>query len=339
MDPITHTLIGAALGNAFFRRPLGRAAVPVMALASNLPDVDVAVHFTLSPTAVLLRRSFSHSLFTIPALCALLAILMSRAWPGIGRRALFGACLAGALVHVFFDLVNSFGVVLLWPFSGWRPELAMVFIIDFFLTGLLLLPLLACLPRRLRPRLQAASRAGLAAAAAYLILCGAARFQAGRLLAEQSAALEPPPDFTYVFPEPLGPQRWRGVARQGGAYHVYLLRPFSGGAELALLVGTQRGDPRVERVRGTRLGRRLEWFFKAPVWRVREGVDAASLGVEDDLGNPPEFGASKGGAGAAGADTVVSVYDLRFTSLVARRPAVFGYSFRLIDAGGVEPLF
>jgi len=312
------------MANAFFRRRPGRAAIPILALASNLPDVDVLVHVTLSPTAILMRRTFGHSFFTLPGWCALLAILLGRFFPEVRRGTLFALALLGAGVHLFFDLVNSFGVVLLWPFSDWRPELAMVFIIDLVLTGLLLLPLLICLPRGLRPRLAAASRAGLACAAIYVILCGAARLRAERMLAAEASALEPRPRFTYVFPEPFGPQRWRGVVRQEDTWFVYLIRPLSGGMEKRRIVGTQEGDPRVERVRATRLGSRLEWFFKAPVWKVREAPSGA--------------GGPDGPGGGEPGTAIVGVHDLRFTSLVLERRGPFVYWFRVRADGRVERL-
>ncbi|MBI4715240.1 MAG: hypothetical protein HY760_04780 [Nitrospirae bacterium] len=39
-DTVTHTLIGVGLGNAFFRRRIGPPALVILAVASNLPDVD-----------------------------------------------------------------------------------------------------------------------------------------------------------------------------------------------------------------------------------------------------------------------------------------------------------
>jgi membrane-bound metal-dependent hydrolase YbcI (DUF457 family) len=316
VDPLTHTLAGVGLAQAFFRKRLGPRAVPILALASNLPDVDVAVHFTLDPTAVLLRRTFGHSIFLLPLWAALLAWLFRRRHRDLSWRLLFGVCLLGAVVHVFFDLVNSFGVVLLWPFSDARPELAIIFIIDFILTGLLLAPLLVCAPRALRGRLPALSRLSLAAVGAYVVFCGALRFVAGRELSreleresaaagrlEAAVAERPPPiEFSYVFPEPLGPHRWRGVARRGGEYGVYLIRPLSGGIERRKAVRTDAGHPRVEAARATRLGRRLERFFKAPVWRL-EG------------------------------DSEVSVGDLRFRPLALEREAVFVYVFEVGDDG------
>jgi membrane-bound metal-dependent hydrolase YbcI (DUF457 family) len=312
VDPVTHTLLGVGMAHAFFRRRLGPRAVTILAVASNLPDVDVAVHFTLDPTAVLLRRTFGHSVLLFPLWAALLAWLFGRRHRDLSRRRLFGVCLLGAAVHVFFDLVNSFGVVLLWPFSDARPELAIIFIIDLILTGVLLAPLLLSSPRAMRARLGSLSRISLAVAAAYVLFCGALRIAAagelGRELARdqpEGAARPVAVDFSYVFPEPFGPHRWRGVARRGDEYRIYLIRPLSGSIERRGEQRTDAGDPRVEAARATRLGRRMERFFKAPVWRI-EG------------------------------ESEVSVRDLRFQPLAFEREAVFAYTFDVGKDGVVS---
>lgn len=328
MDPVTHTLCGVALGNALFRRRAGAAAVPIMALASNLPDIDVAVHLTGDPTAVMMRRMVGHSVFMLPVWSAALAWLLGRRYRHLKFPTLFGMVLLGAVVHVFFDLINSFGVVLFWPFSHARPELAWVFIIDFILTGLLALPLLpgavGWLGARLRgtrqaeavgagrpgtpalhgpDRLVALSRAALAGVALYLAFCGVSHARAVGILEREvradlaagADASPPPVDFTYVFPEPLGAHRWRGVVRTGDTYRLYLVRPLAGRAELSEELRTDLDSPVVEAARRTPLGRRLEWFFKAPVWSPADADEA-------------------------------TVYDLRFRPLVLHRPAVFSFT-------------
>jgi inner membrane protein len=316
MDPVTHTLVGVTLGNAFFRRRTGRESVPVLALASNLPDLDGVVMLTGHPATVAFRRTFGHSLFLVPVWSLLLALLLRRYYPRLRLPTLFGLTLLGAVVHLFFDLINSFGVVLLWPFSDWRPELATVFIVDLFLTSLLALPLLLALVPRLRRHLAPLSRAATAAVAIYLFVCSGGRALAGEALAREAACSTRAPDFVYIFPEALGPHRWRGVIREGEAYRVYLVHSFSGKVELKDRVETHPADEEVVRARRTSLGRRLDGFFKAPVWHVRR--------------NLPEGG----GLPAEAAEVTAS--DLRFRSLVLDRPPVFTFCFRVPPRGDAE---
>lgn len=300
MDPVTHTLIGAGMAQGFFRRRVGAEAVPILMIASNLPDVDVAVHFTHDPLAITLRRSFGHSLFCFPLWALALAWLLNKKYPRHKLKTLYGLCLLGAGVHVFFDLVNSFGVWLLWPFGSFHPELAIIFIIDLALAGLLAAPFLVCAAPSLRDRLERSCRLSMACVLAYVLFCGWNRYLATRALDSESSRLKLKPGFSYVFPEPFGPHRWRGVLREDDVYRVSLIHSLSGAVEARGEVRTSDKDPRVREVRGTPEARRLESFFKAPVWTLRE-----------------ESGR-----------TDVSVYDLRFRSLLIGRGKPFEFHLR-----------
>ena len=195
MDPVTHTLVGVTAANAFFRRRIGREAVPILALASNLPDLDGVVMLTNHPASVVFRRTFGHSLFLLPLWSFLLTLILRRFYPRIRLPALFGLVFLGAGVHLFFDLINSFGVVLLWPFSAWRPELALVFIVDLALTALLALPLLLAIVPKIRPHLVPVSRIAAAAVVAYLLICSAGRTLAAEALEREMTRANPTPDF------------------------------------------------------------------------------------------------------------------------------------------------
>jgi membrane-bound metal-dependent hydrolase YbcI (DUF457 family) len=302
MDNVTHTLVGVAVAHAFFRgspespdgRPPVPRAVPILALASNLPDIDVLVHLTGSPEAILMRRSFGHSILLLPIWILLFALAAHRLEPRLPLRRHLGLAAIGAGLHVVFDLINSFGVLLLWPAGGWRPELAMVFIIDLVLTGLLALPLLVCIPRRLRWRLPALARVSIVCVILYLGFCGTGRAIATGLIRRAAPAA----DFVYVFPEPFGPHRWRGGSRAGDVWTIHAITPWSGRIEARYEARTAPDDPTVQAARASDLGRRLENFFKAPVWKAR----AASA-------------------------PVACVHDLRFRPLAEGRRAVFAYCF------------
>jgi len=312
LDPVTHTLVGIGLANAFFRKRIGAAAVPILAVASNLPDIDAVVHLTGDPAAILMRRTFGHSLFLLPFWALALALLFQRRYKTIRLPALYGLVALGAAVHLFFDLINSFGVVLLWPFSDWRPERAIVFIIDLILTGLLAAPLLLSQIPFMRPRLETLSRFSVGCVAVYLAFCGVNRMLAQKMLAE-APVISRSPDFIYTFPEPLGPHRWRGVALEGEIYQIYLVNPLANRIELKDKIQTKWNDPRVKRVAESPLGKRLTRFFKAPVWEVES----------NRMSDEPK-------------PVKVSLYDLRFTSLVIDRANPFLFRFLVYEDGRVE---
>lgn len=309
MDPLTHTLVGAVTANAFLKRKVGPEAVPVLCWASNLPDIDVLVLLSSSPAAVAARRSFGHSAFLYPLWCLLLAWLFKRRYPAQRFSTLFGMCLLGASLHVFFDLVNSFGVLALWPFSGYRPELAIIFIIDLALTGILLGPFVAERLPRWKGRLRRACQVSAGLACAYVLLCAAARAQAEVLLLRQYRGVAT--DFSYVFPEPLGPHRWRGVVRVGAEYRIYLINAVTGRVELRSVTLTDESAPAAARARAVSpVAAELAGFFKAPVWKVSRLPDGS---VE------------------------AAVYDLRFRPLVLpRRGRPFEFLFRVLPDGSVQ---
>lgn len=303
MDPVTHTLVGVGMARAFFHRKVGPESAVVLALASNVTDIDVLVHLTADPAAITLRRTFGHSVFALPFWSLALAGLLKLKYTRQSLATLFALSLLGAGVHVFFDLINSFGVDVLWPLIPWRPELAIVFIIDLMLFGLLAAPWLVCQPRAMRPHLERACRISLALVALYVLFCFANRELAKRTLARQDQGA--PADFSYVFPEPLGPHRWRGVLRENGLYKVFMIYSLENRAELKAEIATAHGQAPVEALRRTPQGRRLEAFFKAPVWEAQ-------------------------GDGSA------RVYDLRFRSLVLSRRVPFDYLLKPLPGGAAE---
>lgn len=303
MDPVTHTLLGLTVGEAFFKPRLGNRALWVSAVAANLPDIDALVILTGDPGAVILRRSFGHSLILLPLWIAGLTWLFQRKYEDIETSDLALMIAAGCAGHLFFDLINSFGVQLFWPFSTARPELGMIFIIDLALAGFLAAPHLARLRASWRPELPALSRAALVAVAFYLALAFSGRQLAAGLLAEASGGR----GFQYVFPEPLGAHRWRGVVKEPGAWRTYLIdvskRSVAPGPSF---IDDAMTGPALA-ARDTPFGARLMTFFKAPAWTV----------------------APRDGGGFT-----VSVQDLRFVSLVLPRENPFRYQFDVPPGGG-----
>lgn len=296
MDPVTHTLLGVAVGEAFFKHRLGRKAVVVSAVAANLPDIDTIVLLTGDPGAVLLRRSFGHSLFLLPLWIAGLAWIFKRKYHDISKRDLVTIIALNCAGHLFFDLINSFGVQLFWPFSFARPELGMVFIIDLTLTGFLAAPHLARLRSSWKPELGALCMSALVAATFYLALVFTARQLATGLLAREAG----PKGFQYVFPEPLGAHRWRGVLKIGDEWKTYLVNVPEQSVVFKESWRNDEWSPPARAAQETAFGERLSTFFKAAVWSV----------------TPKEGGGS-----------TVKVSDLRFTSLVLPRRNPFEYEF------------
>ena len=303
MDNLAHTLIGIGVARAGLSRKFGPGTTLTLAIASNITDIDVLWCFWDPLDRFLLRRTHSHALITLPILAALLASVIhwrrrDRPW-----TVLFGLSALGIALHLLFDLVNSFGVVLLWPFTLHRFELASVFIIDLFVWMVMVAPMAASLFLNSDGAKQAAHRAALALLGIYVILCLAGHSQAEAVARGDLARQRLHADELRIFPEPFGPQRFRSAARVGGAWHVSLVHLGSGRTEPVSRIRTFDAEPRVAEIRATPTGRRLDWFMAAPVWTLHP-------------------------------DGRVTVYDLRFNSVIVPREGTFMVEF---PPGSTEP--
>jgi inner membrane protein len=126
MDPVCHTLAGAAIGEAGLKKrtPLGMAT---LMLAANLPDVDALVWAT-DALHVHVRRGWTHGPVGLAVLPVALAVVMfawdrlirqrrAHAPPPASWRGLLLLSYVGALTHPFLDFLNSYGIRWLMPFS------------------------------------------------------------------------------------------------------------------------------------------------------------------------------------------------------------------------------
>ena len=144
MDNVCHTLLGAALGEAGLK-PRTRFGSATLMIAANLPDIDVLVFATGTPS-VAFRRGWTHGIAAqalLPIALTGLVWLAARGRPvpggveGPGRPGpplhlgwVLALSYIGVYSHVLLDLLNNYGVRLLAPVS-WRWFYGdAVFIID-----------------------------------------------------------------------------------------------------------------------------------------------------------------------------------------------------------------
>jgi inner membrane protein len=176
MDNLCHTLAGAALGEAGLKRRTALSTATLM-LASNLPDIDVAV-FATDTLAMAFRRGWTHGVVAQLVLPPLLAVTML-AWDRVRRRpdhpaASFRGLLVlsyiGVWLHVFMDWLNTYGVRLLKPFSDRWFYGDALFIVDPILYVVFGVAIVWARRVELRDAAaaQRVARKGLAVAAVYV---------------------------------------------------------------------------------------------------------------------------------------------------------------------------
>jgi membrane-bound metal-dependent hydrolase YbcI (DUF457 family) len=172
MDTITHGIAGALIGKAVFRgedmfasHPINRGRIITWSLmiGAIFPDSDVLRDIFSSDKLLILtwHRSLTHSLVFLPLWALLLAAITLafarwRKWEAPAFFALAGIYAVGIVSHILLDLVTSFGTMIWSPLKWSRPAWDLIFIVDFTLTAIFLVPQLLAwvyaLPEKVKAR-------------------------------------------------------------------------------------------------------------------------------------------------------------------------------------------
>jgi len=191
MDNLTHSLIGAALGQAGLKRKTG-LAMPALIIGANLPDIDAGC-VIYGIESLSMRRGITHgpiALIVLPLVLAGALWWFDRWQARRGKRpegrlpVRFGWLLAlsfiACLTHPLFDWFNNYGIRLLEPFSSQWFYGDTRFIIDPWIIAMLGLGI--WLSRR-RERMSQPASFGPARMATYAVVAYVAvNFAIARLL-------------------------------------------------------------------------------------------------------------------------------------------------------------
>jgi membrane-bound metal-dependent hydrolase YbcI (DUF457 family) len=156
VDTITHGIAGALIGKAVFRGEdmfashamnRGRVITWSLMLGAIFPDSDVVRDFFSSDKLLMItwHRSITHSLLMFPVWTLLLAgitraFAKGRKWEAPSFASLSAIYAVGILSHILLDLVTSFGTMIWSPLKWSRPAWDLIFIVDFTLTAIFLVP-------------------------------------------------------------------------------------------------------------------------------------------------------------------------------------------------------
>jgi inner membrane protein len=149
MDNLTHSLVGALLGQMGLKRKTG-LAMPALIIGANIPDIDAGCT-VLGTVSLAMRRGLTHGPIAMLVLPLALtgALLWYDRWQERrGKRPvtrlpvrsgwLLALAFLGCLSHPFFDWLNSYGVRLLEPFSQRWFYGDALFIVDPWLWAMLI---------------------------------------------------------------------------------------------------------------------------------------------------------------------------------------------------------
>jgi inner membrane protein len=144
MDNLTHSMVGAVLGQTGLKRTSG-LGMAALVIGANIPDIDASCTF-LGTQSLALRRGLTHgplALLVLPLALTGGLILFDRWQTRRGTRPaaraplnavwLLALSFIGMLSHLGLDWLNSYGIRLLEPFSSRWFYGDTLFIIDLVL--------------------------------------------------------------------------------------------------------------------------------------------------------------------------------------------------------------
>ena len=310
VDNLAHSLAGLALGEAGLKRRTALGSATLL-IGANLPDVDAFYYlFGSSVGALEFRRGWTHGVLALVVLPFVLTAIML-AWDRYVRRRsgtraaaakqpvdarwILVLAVVGVASHPLLDLLNTYGVRLLMPFSGRWFYGDALFIIDVWLWLALLAGIVVS--RRLRSARPA--RAALLALAVY-VGAMAASSQLGRRAVEAQAG-GPRAARTMVGPVPLTPVRREVVRDLGDRYEIGALRWGLAPEYRAFEeVPVGRGLPGVSAAAATREGRAFLTWSRFPQFTSEPLGDSLRVRISDARY------AGRGGRGWAVVDVIVA---------------------------------
>ena len=230
MEPVTHALTSIALGRAGLNR-VSRMATPLLLVSGLAADVDWATRLAGARAFLHGHRTATHSIVGTVVLIAAVAggfWIAGKKFPKLAVNILPALliCTIGAGIHLLLDLLNGYGVKLMWPFSAkWYAwdiaDSVDAWIIFFLLAGLLLPELFRLVLEEIgsMPKKRGRQRGAIISLSLVLL------FVAGRAVAhERAVALldsreyrSQAPLSVAAFPRPATPVIWSGVVETDNA--------------------------------------------------------------------------------------------------------------------------
>lgn len=166
MDSITQAALGAAVAGLVSGKRCSPKVLLAGAALGTLPDLDVLIDYGDPVANTVNHRGFSHSLFVLPWLGAVIAWCgwrWRRQWPLWQVMTLVIAVL---VTHPLLDAMTVYGTKLFWPLDVPSVAVASLFIIDpLYTVPLLVSVIAACIWRH---RGAKACGIGLAVSTLYL---------------------------------------------------------------------------------------------------------------------------------------------------------------------------
>lgn len=239
MDSLTHTVLGACVGDALAGKKLGKQAMLWGALANNIPDVDVVTSFWMNQVdGLLAHRGFTHSILFALLFSPLLAYLFTR-WHK-NKKMLFRDWLilfgSGMFIHIFIDALTCYGTGWFEPFSHRRVTMNVLFVADPFYTISIFISFIALLIIKSKKASRKIwTNFGLIVSTLYIGYACINKLIVDNHFRTELAYQKIP--FTNYFstPAPLNNWLWYLVAKNDSGYYIGYSSVFDKGSSIKLM--------------------------------------------------------------------------------------------------------
>lgn len=274
MDNLCHTLTGAALAQAGLKRRTALGAATLI-IAANLPDVDILSYFRGETFALSFRRGWTHGVLALVAWPWILAGVMLAFDRVITRRgARFAPLLllstVGILSHPLLDLLNTYGVRWLMPFSGRWFYGDTLFIVDVWVWLLLAAGVVWSTRRERKGRAdwtQPATAALVTATVYVAVMATLGRLAESQVRFELRGQFESPRE-VLASPLPVTPLERDIVVTEPGGFRVGAIRVGGSFEEQGRWPLVGDGGPVVDAAAGTRDAREFLVWSRYPTYLI-----------------------------------------------------------------------
>ena len=228
MDPLTHALSGVLIVRAvepilpsLKLLPL-RVRVVAGLVAAAFPDIDIALRLIDTLIYLNWHQGPTHSLVLLPIWAFLLAHAFAWIYRGRFAWTLFytPACL-GLAIHILGDWITAYGLMVFAPFSTERFFVPLAFVIDPWITGMIVAGLVMS---NVFPRQTYIAACTLLCLVLYGLLLMGKHDQAvkiGRDYVKNHSILDAS---VAVLPQPFSPFNWKIIISEDEKYHVLMAK-------------------------------------------------------------------------------------------------------------------
>lgn len=224
MDTLTHTVLGACLGETIAGRQLGKKAMLIGALANNFPDIDVVTSLWTNPAnELLVHRGITHSILFACVATPLFSLGFRKFIrnPEMSFRRWLLLIGSGLFLHILMDAFTAYGTGWFEPFHHYRVSFNTLFILDpFILLCLLVTTIILLIMKRHSPKRSSIAATGLGIALIYLLVTIAIKLHVNHVITRNLAASHIPHQEYLATPTPLNNMLWYSVVKSNSDLYV-----------------------------------------------------------------------------------------------------------------------